>query len=984
MADRWWIGAVNSDWATIGNWSATEGGASSGDIPAAGDDIKFSDTSGNVACTLDSSRIMLSIAFEAAHSGGTDDYTNTFNDGGFTLTVNGDIILSSGMTLITTGTWIANDNGDIENPRFPSQPFNSLEIAKSGKTSRTTANVYTKNLNIGPGTSTQAGGNMRMVISNNDFLTIDENASVLGLIQIFLGVAGDYTQKRLPTTGGPYGGGGGLDFSLPTGDKITATGDWLVGAGPFAVRSGIIDMNGNDLTCGIFRIGNAALDSIFRAGEGTINCTDMQENIAITTGSADFQAESATIINSGSADFTEFTYTKGTEIYRFTSTSAGETLITAGNAMGTVEMAMTGVGALTLQDALTCDNYTNTSGSFTDNGQTITVLLNLLINGGTIVSTGIWDCTGTGNLANPTEANAFADLRIAAPTKTTTTTGDVTANKLTIGSGALSALHAFYIYVEGDDFLSMDPAHTTSGRRNLIITGDGGNYNQKGSTMSVPLIFNNSYEFRILMGAGKLTITDAWNSPNISTFETTGELDFNDQNITLLDLRCGKSTGTNVIRLGNGIINLQSIVRGAPLTGIATVHGEDATVTLEEIDLRGLTWVKGTEDIKISDTANTDFYLNGQTINNFEIDTTLNATLKDTGGIVNDFTITNGTFIDGGFALAFTGDFLAGAGVTLTLTGLLTASGGNAQSITMNGKPLNNVSISKSALTATLQDALDCADFTGVSGNFNDNGQDMNIADDCDISGIIATLTGKIIMDGGAGDQDMTTGSNTLNDFEVDKLVGNLIHKDDMNCRNYDMTDGGVNVSGFIISLTGNLVNVGHSTFPNGTWKFIGAGLQTHNSNSNFINDVIIDKPAGTFRTLGPVFYGSFQHTRGVLDHNGQDMHTGFTYVLQATGTILAAGLAGVTLTVDTNYTVVGNAGNILTLNPAAGWTLNVGGWGMASYCRVKNSDASGGATIQAGTGTNIDEGANLNWDFVLAGMRILSNTGLVLGLGLF
>lgn len=77
---------------------------------------------------------------------------------------------------------------------------------------------------------------------------------------------------------------------------------------------------------------------------------------------------------------------------------------------------------------------------------------------------------------------------------------------------------------------------------------------------------------------------------------------------------------------------------------------------------------------------------------------------------------------------------------------------------------------------------------------------------------------------------------------------------------------------------------------------------------------------------------------------------------------------AGTTTTV-TDFTLSGTAGNLVTINssvPGTQFTLSkASGEVVASYLRIQDSNATGGATWNAYNGTNTDLGNNSGWLFV-------------------
>jgi len=116
MANRFYVGSINDDWNTNANWSTSSGGGGGASFPVAGDDVFFDANSGD--CTLDANAECDAIDFTG--------YTATLNDGGFTLTTNGNIIIVSGAILSLSGTWLAKiSSGDI-NFTHAGKTFNNL------------------------------------------------------------------------------------------------------------------------------------------------------------------------------------------------------------------------------------------------------------------------------------------------------------------------------------------------------------------------------------------------------------------------------------------------------------------------------------------------------------------------------------------------------------------------------------------------------------------------------------------------------------------------------------------------------------------------------------------------------------------------------------------------------------------------------------------------------------------------------------------
>ncbi len=94
MANKFFVGVIDSDWNDTGNWSATSGGAGGAGVPSSTDDAFFDANSPD--CVLDVSPIVFGIDFTG--------YVNTITGTGFTLQV-GLIASSSGAILASTATY---------------------------------------------------------------------------------------------------------------------------------------------------------------------------------------------------------------------------------------------------------------------------------------------------------------------------------------------------------------------------------------------------------------------------------------------------------------------------------------------------------------------------------------------------------------------------------------------------------------------------------------------------------------------------------------------------------------------------------------------------------------------------------------------------------------------------------------------------------------------------------------------------------------
>jgi hypothetical protein len=122
----------------------------------------------------------------------------------------------------------------------------------------------------------------------------------------------------------------------------------------------------------------------------------------------------------------------------------------------------------------------------------------------------------------------------------------------------------------------------------------------------------------------------------------------------------------------------------------------------------------------------------------------------DRSGTANDWSIT-GDFYDDATSL--------GTIVYTKGNGTLTFNGSGAQSFDVDGGPVENVVVYKSAETLTLAVPLDCDSFTATAGTLDFNGQTLTTTDDFTINAANGT------------DVDIIAGSDAMNG--VDITVGN-------------------------------------------------------------------------------------------------------------------------------------------------------------------------------------------------------------------
>jgi len=103
--------------------------------------------------------------------------------------------------------------------------------------------------------------------------------------------------------------------------------------------------------------------------------------------------------------------------------------------------------ATTATSTVTAKIWQMTGGSYNDGGQAHNIDGDILDSGGTLVSTGTWTMTGTGNIAGGT----FQKLVLAASTKTTSMTANTICKELELGAGTLDGAFILQVNISADN-----------------------------------------------------------------------------------------------------------------------------------------------------------------------------------------------------------------------------------------------------------------------------------------------------------------------------------------------------------------------------------------------------------------------------------------------------------------------------------------------------------------------------------------------------
>lgn len=150
-----------------------------------------------------------------------------------------------------------------------------------------------------------------------------------------------------------------------------------------------------------------------------------------------------------------------------------------------------------------------------------------------------------------------------------------------------------------------------------------------------------------------------------------------------------------------------------------------------------------------------------------------------------------------------------------------------------------------------------------------------------------------------------------------------------------------------------------------GTITLGGSANQTVDFDAEAIEDLVIDKTAGTVTLADNFTTDSLTLTDGALAMAGFDV-TVTGNVTVAAGFSVTDTVGSSLLTVGGNLDINGASGNTVVWN---GPDLDVTGTADADWCEVTNSDASAGTAVTAINSTN--NGGNVNWNFGAAGLAI-------------
>jgi hypothetical protein len=314
----WTNGSGDGKWSTAANWST-------GVVPQTTDSVYFS-TASTSSCSVDTNPTIVNLTLGTGYTGtvtlsatsGQDlTVTNsiTINTNGGTLVDNGRTvnfknasIANENNRLTSTGNWKQTASGNIANPSYSTNKFNSLELASS-VTGTLTDSTGTKRLIQGDNSTVT--GNFLSISSPtiDNFITQGTGATISSLMEIRIPAGTSRSQGALTTSGN-------LMINSSGSYTLTMTGDWNIG-GYLKVYSdsasgatGTLDTNAKNLTVGSYLLlgnSNASYPNgylgkiLFSSGTHTIG-GNIYVDGQYTHGYIDFG--SGTVNTAGGADFT--------------------------------------------------------------------------------------------------------------------------------------------------------------------------------------------------------------------------------------------------------------------------------------------------------------------------------------------------------------------------------------------------------------------------------------------------------------------------------------------------------------------------------------------------------------------------------------------------------------------------------------------------------------------------------------------------------
>ncbi|MFH0731727.1 MAG: SBBP repeat-containing protein [Candidatus Omnitrophota bacterium] len=534
----------------------------------------------------------------------------------------------------------------------------------------------------------------------------------------------------------------------------------------------------------------------------------------------------------------------------------------------------------------------------------------------------------------------------------------------------------------------------------LTINGSSILDNNTSGTFDISVGGDWSNSYRFISGAGTVTF-DGGTSATLNSGGTGQYFDFNDiivakTGAAVLQLSGNTLEIDGTLTINDGVIDLN----GQTITNSTSLSIEDAG-TLRLIGTETIPWAAndidtgtweyiggGSTTYTLKDfgaDGGNDYYnliINSSvgTADTFQIDGVKN--LK----VAGDFSLNSGTFSANGRNQNIAGDFSLALGALYTKGGTLTFDGATAASYTDSTVGLQNVG----AVSLNKTDAGDPATNNKLTLLSN-------------------MLCDSLTVDGTGGSADtLAIGANTITATGATDLNGTLtISTGTFNADGaFDGTGGTITFTGegnLVLSSTVTNVasslttTMGEVIYDGAAAQDVDTGITYHDLTIDNSGGFIATQEAGTLDINGDFLindsnakftaanagnievYGSWTNNGTFTANSGTVTLNGTSQAINGSTTfynLTKSVAAATTLTLDNTATQLithtlilnGDVGQLLSLRSDStpnqfSITLQAGGTQTLSYLDVKDSDASGGLTLAAGS-TSTNSGNNLNWSF--------------------
>ena len=610
-----------------------------------------------------------------------------------------------------------------------------------------------------------------------------------------------------------------------------------------------------------------------------------------------------------------FTQTNGiVDINGQTLSISGATTFPAASTNGTISGSSS--SNLSMSSTSITNDLLMTTGAQTLNNLTFTSTKNLIL-GNDLTVAGTYSQTAGVVKLNGHSLTLNGSVTLSGGSFVGTTTSNLLINASSITTSTLN----FTTTLTLNNFTLNSPSQTLIMGSNLTVEGaftqTSGTININGNTLTLDVAstatFPTSASNGVFTGSSSsglsISSTSITNSlfMDQTTLGTTNELSA----FTL------NSSG-QTLTLGNSL----SCVAFTQTAGIIALNGQTLSITGATIfpaaSTNGTISGSSTSNLSISSTAFTNdlFMTTGsQTLNNFTLNTstttkvlilgtdlTVNGTFTHTKGIIN----LNGNTLTLGGTAVLPSPTTNGSFVGSTTSNLLV----NASSITTNTLTfsttlaLNNFTLNSSAQTLVMGSALTVSGaFTQTTGTLSLNGKTLTLSGTATFpassagaitgsatSGLsisTTSITNSLFMD-----QTTPGTTNKLSAFTLNSSGQTLTLGNSLTCAAFTQTAGIIALNGQTLSITGATIFPAAST--NGTIS----GSSTSNlsiSSTAFTNDLFMTTGSQTLNNftlntstttkvliLGTdlTVNGTFTHTKGIINLNGNTLTLGGSVVL--------------------------------------------------------------------------------------------------------